>query len=252
MPWIRRQRNKRYSALEKVLTCNITKEPALIDIIEHGTDSHGLNATFLFPDILKGVHPNDVKKLFPELRNKAKTTGFAMDYGGTEYTVADNLNISKAEARVLVDNYWNGYKVQKEFNQEQIRQAMRSGYTLTILGHKRHINGLFSSNGGIRGKAERTCMNAPVQGSAADTITSAQYRIRKDPVLAAIGCTMRLQVYDEIVFNCPKKYAYIAVPRIQRHMAGALDGYDLEYCPDGLIVPLKAAYDMGYTYAEAK
>lgn len=234
-----------FKALEKRLSGIITKDPALIRMITEHIDPHGMTASFCFPEELKGVHPNDVKKVAPHLRNKGKTVGFAADYGGTEFTISRNLGIPKEEARKMLDNYWAGFAVQAEYNQQALKEARRSGYVQTLFGHKRHLEGLNSENWGIRGYNERLCANAPVQGSAADVITLSQIAVDKDAVLRAIGYTLRLQVYDELMGSVPEKYVRIAAERVKQHMEATLDGKDA-------IIPLEADLDWGKTYADSK
>lgn len=168
------------------------------------------------------------------------------DYGGTEFTIAKNLSITKEEARVVLDNYWKGFQVQADHNQQTLKEARRNGYVKTMCGHKRHLSGINSENWGVRGYNERVCLNVPQQGTGADIITLSQLSIDKDPILRAIGYTMRLQCYDEIMGIVPEKYVKIAAERVAYHIEHALDNI-VE-----LIVPLEVDYDWGDTYADSK
>lgn len=235
-----------FKALEKRLSANLTKDPALIKMITEHIDPHGLVATFCFPDELDGVHPNEVKKIAKHLRQKGKVIGFACDYGGTEYTISKNLGISKEEARILIDNYWKGFQVQAAHNQHTVKEARRSGFVKTICGHKRHLSGINSENWGVRGYYERLCANSPIQGSGADVITASQLAVDNDAVLRALGYTMRLQCYDELMGIVNKKFARIASERVAYCMEHSLDKHA------ELIVPLEADFDWGDTYADSK
>jgi DNA polymerase-1 len=222
----------------------MSEDPALLRMFREGLDGHGLIATMLFPEELAGVHPNDVKKKRPDLRQIAKVVGFAMDYGGSAFTVSKNLGISKEEAQEYIDKYFAGFAGLSDWMQNQKIFARKCGYVLTILAHKRHTTGIHSSNGGVRGYYERISLNAPIQGTAADVICLAQLDIDNDAMLNVLDCQMLLQVHDELVFQIPIPVVNACMTRIQRRMANAL--------PEPLLLPLPAAIDKGMTYAEAK
>jgi DNA polymerase-1 len=232
-----------FSNLEKRVSAHMSEDVNLIKLITEGYDGHGFIATLIF-DECKDMNPNDVKKKKPALRQIAKTVGFAIDYGGSEYTVAKNLDIPKEVARKYIDKYFEGFYGLAEWGINQKRFARRYGYTLTILGHKRHLSGINSENMKIRGYNERVSLNAPIQGSAADICSRAQIIIENDPILSALGCRAIIQVHDEIVFTCPKKFKYVAMERIKYFMEHSL--------PKPMIIPLIAEIDFGSTYAEAK
>lgn len=232
-----------YSNLEKRITAHMTEDSALVELLNNNYDGHGYNATKIFPEELDGVHPNDVKKVRPDLRQIAKTVGFAIDYGGTEFTVSKNLGISKEDARVLIDNYFEGFAGIAEWDDNQKRFGRKYGYVQTILGHKRHVGGLRSDNMKIKSYYERIVLNAPIQGSAGDIISLAQLNVDKDPVLRLLRCTLRIQIHDELVAVCPKKYVNICMDRLKYWMANSL--------PEPLIVPLYAEADWSTTYSGA-
>lgn len=235
-------------ALEKRITANRSHDENLVRMIKENIDPHGMTATFIFGDNeLKGIEPNKVKKVRPDLRNIGKTMGFAMDYGGTEYTVSKKLGIDKETARKYIDKYWEGFKGQAENNMRELKLARKNGYVLTMFGHKRHLPDINSDKGFIRSQQERFCANSPVQGTGADVISIAQNKISNDPVLKALGYRMIIQIYDEVVSIGPKKYYRIAAERIVYHMSHVLDTLG-----DQIVVPLNADWDIGMDYAAAK
>jgi DNA polymerase-1 len=232
-----------WNNLEKKITAHFTKDPALLRLFAEKLDGHGQIATMVFAEC-KDCHPNEVKKKYPHLRQRAKSIGFAMDYGGTAYAVQRNLKCSLEEAQGYVDAYFEGFSGLAQWATKQKQFGRKFGYVLTILGHKRHLSGILESNGKIRSYYERICLNAPIQGSAADIAIRAQIAIDKDPILRAINCRMIIQIHDEIVLVAPRRYVNLCMERIAYHM---------EFClPHPMVVPLTVGIDYGKTYAEAK
>ena len=232
-----------WSNLEKRLSAHITKDEKLIKMFNDNLDGHGLIATIIFPE-LADMHPNDVKKKFPHLRQIAKTVGFAIDYGGTAFAVSRNLKISKEEAQVYIDRYFEGFSGVAEWGVKQKKFGSRNGYVKTLFGHKRHLSGINSDDNKIKGYYERLCLNSPVQGSASDCATMAQIAVDKDPIMKALGVTMRIQIHDELVCIAPKRFKFIAMNRLK---------YLMETClPYELVVPLISNVDWGKNYSEAK
>ena len=226
------------------MSAHLSQDEKLIELLINGYDAHGFVAKLVFHDVIPDeVSPNDVKKLYGNLRNIAKSIGFAMDYGGSEYTVSKNLGIEKKEALKYIDNYYNGFSGLKAYGVKLKNIARKTGYVETLLGRRRHVKGINDSNMKISSYYERTCLNAPQQGSAADVPVNAQINIEHDPVCQALDAKMLLQVHDELVFSIPKKYAHLLGCRLAKLM---------EDFPVDLTIPLKACWDLGRTYAEAK
>lgn len=232
-----------FGALEKCITAEFTRDEALIELITNKYDAHGFTARMIF-DECRELHPNQVKKLFPHLRSIAKVIGFAIDYGGTEFTVSRNLGIDKELARKYIDNYFEGFKGIAEWGVRQINFGRKYGYVPTFLGQRRHLSGIQSSNRAISSYYERVCKNFPIQGSASEVATLAQIKLNLNPVLKWIGVKTIMQVHDELVFTCPKKYKYLAMSKIAEIMCHPL--------PREIIVPFSVGIDFGNTYAEAK
>jgi hypothetical protein len=231
-----------FSNLEKRITAHMTQDKNLVKLLQNGYDGHGFVATLIFPEC-HNLHPNEVKKKYPHLRQIAKGIGFAMDYGGTEFTVSKNLGISKEEARGYIDKYFEGFSGLADWDANQKRFGRKYGFVYTLFGHKRHLSGMRDENIKIRSYCERLCLNSPIQGTASDIACSAQILVDNDAILELLGCSMRMQIHDELVFVVPKKYIHLCTDKVLYHMS---------HCtPEPLIVPLFAEADFGTMYSEA-
>ena len=160
--------------------------------------------------------------------------------------LSQSLGVSKDEAQILYDLYFETYKGVKEYVRQQKKRAKRDGYVQTVLSRKRHLEKyIWSKNYGDVGYAERLSVNAPIQGSAADIAVCAQILVENDPELNALGFEQLLQIHDEIVGQCPEENAERCAERLAEIMADCL--------PKPLNnVVLEASVDSGSTYAEAK
>jgi DNA polymerase-1 len=159
--------------------------------------------------------------------------------------LASSLGVPKQEAQQLYDLYFETYKGVKEFMKKQKKFGHQNEYVQTVLGRRRHLEGINGQNFAEVGYFERLSVNAPVQGSAADIAISAQILVEDDSVLKELGYRQVLQVHDEIVGICPKKNKDKALERVGELMANCL--------PKPLDnVLLKADGDFGNSYAEAK
>lgn len=232
-----------FSALEKCITCEFTKDKALIDMIINGWDAHGFTSTLIF-DECRELHPNEVKKKYPHLRYISKTVGFAIDYGGTEYAVSKNLGIDKETARKYIDKYFEGFSGIADWGVKQIQFGRKYGFVHTLLGQKRHLHGIHDPNQKISGYYERVCKNAPVQGTAAEVASRAQMLLNMNPSLKSIGVKAIMQIHDEIAFTCKRKFVHMAMKKISDIMCHPL--------PFDIVVPFKVGIDYADNYAGAK
>ena len=232
-----------YSALEKRITAHVTEDVNLLKMIREGHDPHGFVATLIFEEC-SALTPKEVKKVYPHLRQIAKTVGFAIDYGGTEFTVAKNLGIEKEVARSYIDKYFEGFYGLKSWMETQKMFARKYGFVSTVLGHKRHLPDINSSNMRIKSYNERVALNAPTQGSAADVTSRGEVKLELNTLLRLLGTRQVLQVHDEVVFIAKKKYRFLSMELIGQDMCHPL--------PQELILPLAIGIDHGQTYAEAK
>ena len=135
------------------------------------------------------------------MRRKAKTANFGIIYGISAFGLAQRLNISRKEAKELIDGYFENFPQIKRFMDNQVELARKNGYVQTIKGRKRYLNDIGSANAIVRGMAERNAINAPIQGSAADIIKLAMIKIYECFRQEKINSKMILQVHDELNFD---------------------------------------------------
>jgi len=182
-----------YSQIELRIMAHLSGDEGLIEAFRAGKDLHRATAALIF-----GAAEDAVSR---EQRDWAKTVNFGIMYGMTAYGLARDLRIDAAEAQGFIDRYFATYPRVKEYTERAVREAARTGWSTTMLGRRRPIRGLDASAPAARGLAERTAVNTPIQGSAADMIKLAM--IEADRLLSASGVPARmvLQVHDELVFE---------------------------------------------------
>jgi len=186
-----------YSQIELRILAHVTGDPELVRAFENGEDIHAHTASTLF-----GV---DESQVTPEMRRSAKTVNFAVIYGMTDYGLARALGISSHEAKEFIDKYFQKFPGVRRFTEETIEQARRNGFVTTpIMGRRRYIRDINSSNRNARAFAERAAVNMPIQGAAADVIKIAMIDIHRAVEDRKLAAKMVLQVHDELVFEVPK------------------------------------------------
>lgn len=225
----------------RILT-HFSQDPLLLSMFAREADAHGDTAVNMFK---LDCSPDDAKKLYPEQRQQAKTINFLLVYGGSAFALSTNLHCTKEDAQVLYDLYFETYRGVSAYIRGQRKFGHQNEYVMTVLGRKRHLDGINSNDFSTKGYYERLAINAPIQGSAADIAISAQILIENDEELADLGYRQVLQVHDEIVGICPKKNVEAAAARKK---------YLMENClPNPLNnVKLRADWDYGESYAQAK
>ena len=182
-----------YSQIELRIIASLSKDKAMIEAFKKGLDIHAATAAKVF-----GVELDDVDK---EMRRKAKTVNFGIVYGISPFGLSDRLNIPRGEAFEIIENYFAQYPGIKKYMDDTISFAREHQYVETIMGRRRYINDINSSNGAVRGYAERNAINSPIQGSAADMIKLAMIRIHEEMEKKKLKSKMILQVHDELVFD---------------------------------------------------
>ena len=182
-----------YSQIELRLLAHMSGDELLVDAFRHGEDIHTRTAS----EVL-GVPPMMITR---EARNSAKAVNFGIVYGISAFGLAANLGISRAEADKYIKNYFARYTGVRKFIDATIAEVRQTGITKTLFGRERPIPDINSRNPNSRGFAERTAVNSPLQGTAADLIKLAMVRIQER--LAKYRSAMLLQVHDELVFECP-------------------------------------------------
>ena len=156
-----------------------------------------------------------------EQRSDAKAVNFGIIYGQGAFTLAQQLNKSRAEAKELINNYYKTFPKLKQYISNQIDFARENGYVETILGRRRYLKNINSQNAIVRSGDERNAVNAPIQGSAADIIKIAMINISKLLVKSNYKSKMLLQVHDELVFDMHKDELAILKPLITQEMENA-------------------------------
>lgn len=223
-----------YSQIELRLLAHLSGDEHLVRAFNEGEDFHAETAARVF-----GV---PVSEVTPDLRSRAKAVNFGIVYGQQAYGLSQSLHISMAEARDMIDRYYEAYPGVRTFLDNVVARAKQTGYAETMYGRRRHIPELKAKNPQLRGFGERTAMNHPMQGTAADIIKIAMARVSRRLEEEGFAAHMILQVHDELDFECP-------VDEVERLTAMVRDA--MEHVVD-LRVPLIAEASTGVTWADAK
>lgn len=223
-----------YSQIELRLLAHLSGDEHLVRAFNEGEDFHAETAARVF-----GV---PVSEVTPDLRSRAKAVNFGIVYGQQAYGLSQSLHISMAEARDMIDRYYEAYPGVRMFLDNVVARAKQTGYAETMYGRRRHIPELKAKNPQLRGFGERTAMNHPMQGTAADIIKIAMARVSRRLEEEGFAAHMILQVHDELDFECP-------VDEVERLTAMVRDV--MEHVVD-LRVPLIAEASTGITWADAK
>ena len=223
-----------YSQIELRLLAHLSGDEHLVRAFNEGEDFHAETAARVF-----GV---PVSEVTPDLRSRAKAVNFGIVYGQQAYGLSQSLHISMAEARDMIDRYYEAYPGVRTFLDNVVARAKQTGYAETMYGRRRHIPELKAKNPQLRGFGERTAMNHPMQGTAADIIKIAMARVSRRLEEEGFAAHMILQVHDELDFECP-------VDEVERLTAMVRDA--MEHVVD-LRVPLIAEASTGITWADAK
>lgn len=223
-----------YSQIELRLLAHLSGDEHLVRAFNEGEDFHAETAARVF-----GV---PVSEVTPDLRSRAKAVNFGIVYGQQAYGLSQSLHISMAEARDMIDRYYEAYPGVRTFLDNVVACAKQTGYAETMYGRRRHIPELKAKNPQLRGFGERTAMNHPMQGTAADIIKIAMARVSRRLEEEGFAAHMILQVHDELDFECP-------VDEVERLTTMVRDV--MEHVVD-LRVPLIAEASTGITWADAK
>lgn len=223
-----------YSQIELRLLAHLSGDEHLVRAFNEGEDFHAETAARVF-----GV---PVSEVTPDLRSRAKAVNFGIVYGQQAYGLSQSLHISMAEARDMIDRYYEAYPGVRTFLDNVVARAKQTGYAETMYGRRRHIPELKAKNPQLRGFGERTAMNHPMQGTAADIIKIAMVRVSRRLEEEGFAAHMILQVHDELDFECP-------IDEVERLTTMVRDV--MEHVVD-LHVPLIAEASTGITWADAK
>ncbi|WP_031426323.1 DNA polymerase I [Flavimarina sp. Hel_I_48] len=222
-----------YSQIELRIIAALSKEENMMKAFTDGQDIHATTAARVFDVALE-----DVSR---EQRSNAKTVNFGIIYGVSAFGLSNQTELSRSESKELIDTYYKTYPQLRNYMSEQVSYARENGYVSTVLGRRRYLKDINSSNQMVRGAAERNAVNAPIQGSAADIIKIAMINIHKKLRDQDYKTKMLLQVHDELVFDVYKPELEQVKEMIQTEMEQA---YILD-------VPLDVELGVGENWLEA-
>lgn len=223
-----------YSQIELRVLAHISKDENMIDAFHHDFDIHTKTAMDVFHVGKDAVDSN--------MRRQAKAVNFGIVYGISDFGLSQNLGITRKQAAEFIDKYLASYPGVKEYMDNVIQEAKLSGYVSTIFQRRRYIPDIHSKNFNLRSFAERTAMNTPIQGSAADIIKKAMIDMDEAIKIKGLRARMVLQVHDELIFECPKDELEILEKLVPEIMENAV----------ALNVPLKVDSSSGTTWFDAK
>jgi DNA polymerase-1 len=223
-----------YSQIELRLLAHLSQDPAFVEAFRRGGDIHRETAAVIF-----GVSPEAVT---PEMRARAKTINFATIYGQGPFALSRQLGISQEEARQFIRLYFERFAGVRRFLDETVARARERGYVETLFGRRRYIPELNDPNFSVRALGERTAMNSPLQGSAADLIKVAMINLHRALRTAGSRAALLLQVHDELVLEAPEEDTEAVVAVVRREMEQAAR----------LSVPLVVEIGVGANWLDAK
>jgi DNA polymerase-1 len=222
-----------YSQIELRLMAHLSQDPNMCDSFEKDLDIHAATAARIFEIPIEEVDEDH--------RRKAKEINFGIIYGMSKYGLANRLDITVDEAEQFIYDYFALYTNVQKFMQSTIAKADRDGYVRTMCGRIRYLPQIHSTNRQLREFAERTSINTPIQGSAADLIKLAMIQIHKELLKRNLKSTMLLQVHDELVFEVPENELEELSDIVKQKMETAMK----------LKVPVKVEIGKGKNWLEA-
>ncbi|PKH50096.1 DNA polymerase I [Tenacibaculum sp. Bg11-29] len=222
-----------YSQIELRIIAALSNEETMIEAFKNGEDIHASTAAKVFD-----VPLNEVTR---EQRSNAKTVNFGIVYGVSAFGLSNQTDLSRKEAKALIDTYYETYPKLRSYMAAQVDFARENGYVETVLNRRRYLKNINSQNAIVRGAAERNAVNAPIQGSAADIIKLAMINIYNRFETEGFKSKMLLQVHDELVFDAHKDELEIIKPIIKQEMENAFK----------MAVPLDVEMGIGQNWLEA-
>ena len=222
-----------YSQIELRIIAALSGDEAMMEAFRLGQDIHTATAAKVYE-----VPLDEVSR---EMRRNAKTVNFGIVYGISAFGLSERLNIPRQDAAQIIGQYFQKYPGIKRYMEETIAFAREHGFVTTMMGRRRYVKDINSSNGAVRGFAERNAINAPVQGTAADMIKMAMIRIYEAMKKRKMRSRMILQVHDELVFDAHKSELDDLKPLVEKYMKSALE----------LPVPVVVDMNTGVNWLEA-
>jgi DNA polymerase-1 len=221
-----------YSQIELRLMAHFSDDPLLLNAYRTGQDIHTLTASEVF-----GVSPETMSK---ETRNRAKAVNFGIVYGISPFGLAQQLGIDQHEARLYIETYFSRYSGVRAYIDRLLEEVRREQKVRTVFGRVRPIPDIQSRNANLRGFAERTAVNTPLQGTAADLIKVAMIRIDRRLAQEKLETEMTLQVHDELLFDVPEDEVDQVRVLVKEEMEGVIE----------LKVPLVADCGVGVNWRD--
>jgi DNA polymerase-1 len=222
-----------YSQIELRIMAALSEDEKMIEAFANKLDIHSITASKIFKLPLE--------ELTPDMRRKAKTANFGIIYGISAFGLAQRLNISRSEAKEIIDGYFEAFPAVKAYMDKSIEIARKKGFVKTLFGRKRYLLDINSANSVVRGVAERNAINAPIQGSAADIIKIAMINIDKRFREKQLQSRMIIQVHDELNFDVFTNELETVKAIVKTEMENAIQ----------LEVPLTVEMDSGNNWLEA-
>ena len=223
-----------YSQIELRILAHISNTESLIEAFRQGEDIHKKTAM----DVFKVSE----EEMTSDLRRSAKAINFGIIYGMSAFGLSENLNITQKEAKKYIDHYLETYSGIHQYMEDTVKYAKYNGYVSTLFKRRRYIPELTQKNYAIRQFGERTAMNAPIQGTAADIIKKAMIDVYQAMQEKQVKSRLLLQVHDELIFEVPKEELETMIELVTKTMEDVVE----------LQVPLKADYSYGPTWYDAK
>jgi DNA polymerase-1 len=223
-----------YSQIELRLLAHIAKDEAMIEAFRTGADIHSSTAAQVFD-----VAPEEVTS---EMRRRAKAVNFGIVYGISEFSLSQDIGVTRREAADYMEKYFRTFQGVRNYMYDIIKEARRDGFVKTMMGRRRWLPELRSSNYNLRSFGERVALNMPIQGSAADIMKLAMIRVHSRLQEEGLEARLILQVHDELIVEAPLSEAEQVKALLKEEMEAAAN----------LLVPLEADAAMGSSWAEAK
>lgn len=223
-----------YSQIELRVLAHISQDVKLIEAFQQNMDIHTKTAMDVF-----GVPEESVDS---NMRRQAKAVNFGIVYGISDYGLSQNLNITRKDAAKFIEQYFAVFQGVRQYMDDIVKKARQDGYVTTLLHRRRYLPEITASNFNLRSFAERTAMNTPIQGTAADIIKLAMVQLDQRMKAEGVKSRLLLQVHDELVLEVPEEELDLMKKMVAEVMEGALE----------LDVPLKVDVDDGANWYEAK
>ena len=222
-----------YSQIELRIIAALSEDEAMIHAFQNGQDIHAATAAKVY-----GITIDDVTR---EQRSAAKAVNFGIIYGQSAFGLAQNLGISRKEAKQIIDSYFEQYNTIKAYMDNAVAEARDKGYVETIMKRRRYLKDINSANAVVRGFAERNAVNAPIQGSAADIIKLAMIGVHGAMQEEQVKSKMLLQVHDELVFDVHESEVEMMQNLVKKEMESAIE----------LVVPMEVEIEVADNWLDA-